>query len=113
MASQNTTSVRSTLGVDFAAGFDLGGGTPLNIGLRLGWLHDYADTARPMTAAFAAAPVGQFTVFGATPQRDSAVLGLSAVAADQREDVAYLNYDGEVGGGTDNHAVRVGFRLTW
>ena len=28
--SQTTTSVRSTLGVDFAAGFDLGGGTPLN-----------------------------------------------------------------------------------
>lgn len=113
VASQNTTSVRSTLGVDFAAGFDLGGGTPLNIGLRLGWLHEYADTSRPMTAAFAAAPGGQFTVFGATPQRDSAVIGLSAVTTVSDRLALYLNYDGEVGGGTDNHALRAGFRLTW
>jgi outer membrane autotransporter protein len=113
VASQTTTSVRSTLGVDLAAGFDLGGGTPLNLGLRLGWLHEYADTARPMTAAFAAAPGGQFTVFGATPQRDSAVLGVSAVAAINERTSAFLTYDGEVGGGTDNHALRVGLRLIW
>ena len=104
VASQTTTSVRSTLGVDLAAGFDLGGGPPLDLGLRLGWMHEYADTGRPMTAAFAAAPGGQFTAFGATPQRDSAVLGVSAVAAINERTSAFLNYDGEVGGGTDNHA---------
>ena len=61
---------------------------PLDIGLRLGWMHEFADTARPMTAAFAAAPGQQFTVFGATPQRDSAVVGFSAAAADQRPHLA-------------------------
>ena len=25
----------------------------------------------------------------------------------------YLTYDGELGGGTDNHALRAGFRVTW
>lgn len=113
VASQNTTSVRSTLGVDLAAGFDLGGGTPFNVGLRLGWLHEYADTTRPMTAGFAAAPVGQFTVYGATPQRNSAVIGLSATAAITERASLFASYDGEVGGGTDNHALRVGFRMTW
>ena len=76
--SQTTTSVRTTFGADFAASFDVGGGRPLDIGLRLGWLHEFADTARPITAAFAAAPGQPFTVVGATPQRDSAVVGFSA-----------------------------------
>ena len=25
----------------------------------------------------------------------------------------YLRYDGEVGGGTDNHALNLGVRLSW
>ena len=50
--------------------------------LRLGWLHEYADTGRPITAAFAGAPRPSFTVYGATPQRDAAVIGFPA--SDQR-----------------------------
>jgi uncharacterized protein with beta-barrel porin domain len=98
---------------DLAGGFDLGGGTPLSLGLRLGWMREYADTGRSMTAAFAVAPGAQFTVFGATPQRDSALLGVSAVAAINERTSAFLNYDGEVCGGTNNHALRVGLRLIW
>ncbi|MPZ33966.1 MAG: autotransporter domain-containing protein [Rhodospirillales bacterium] len=113
VASQTTTSVRTTLGADFAASFDMGGGRPLDIGVRLGWMHEFADTARPITAAFAAAPVSQFTVLGATPQRDSAVVGFSAAAAITDRASLFASYDGEMGGGTDNHALRVGFRLTW
>lgn len=118
VAQQTTTSVRTIFGVDFGASFDLGGGKggggrPVDIGLRLGWMHEFADTARPISAAFAAAPVQQFTVFGATPQRDSAVIGLSATAAITDSASLFASYDGEVGGGTDNHALRVGFRLTW
>jgi len=113
VAQQTTTSVRTTFGADFAASFDMGGGRPLDIGLRLGWLHEFADTARPITAAFAAAPVSQFTVLGATPQRDSAVVGFSAAAAITDRASLFASYDGEMGGGTDNHALRVGFRLTW
>lgn len=66
-----------------------------------------------MTAAFAAAPVGQFTVFGASPRRDSAVIGLTATSAITERASLFAPYDGEVGGGTDNHALRVGFRMTW
>ena len=45
----------------------LGNERTLDMGLRLGWLHEFADTGRPMTAAFAGAPANCFTVFGATP----------------------------------------------
>ena len=112
VAAQTTTSVRTTFGIDLAGGFDIGG-TLLDLGLRLGWMHEFADTARPMTAAFAAAPVSQFTVFGATPQRDSAVIGFSAATALGDRTSLFVSYDGEVGGGTDNHSLRAGFRLTW
>jgi autotransporter-associated beta strand protein len=112
VSAQTTTSVRTTFGVDLAGGFDIGG-TLLDLGLRLGWMHEFADTARPMTAAFAAAPVSQFTVFGATPQRDSAVIGFSAATALGDRTSLFVSYDGEVGGGTDNHSLRAGFRLTW
>ena len=107
VAAQTTTSVRTTFGIDLAGGFDIGG-TLLDLGLRLGWMHEFADTARPMTAAFAAAPVSQFTVLGATPQRDSAVIGFSASTAISDRTSLFASYDGEVGGGTDNHSLRAG-----
>jgi len=113
VAPQTTTSVRTTFGADFAASFDLGGGRPLDLGLRLGWMHEFANTARPISAAFAAAPGPQFTVFGATPQRDSAVVGFSAVTALNDRVSVFASYDGEVGGGTNNHEFRAGLRLTW
>jgi len=69
LAAQATTSVRTTFGADLAARFDLGKSTPLELGVRLGWMHEFADTARPMTAAFAGLTGSQFPVFGATPQR--------------------------------------------
>ena len=112
VGAQTTTSIRTTIGVDLASRFDLGG-TLLDLGLRLGWMHEFADTARPMTAAFAAAPGSQFTVLGATPQRDSAVIGFSAAMALSDRTSLFVSYDGELGGGTDNHSVRAGFKIKW
>jgi autotransporter-associated beta strand protein len=112
IAAQTTTSVRTTFGVDLAGGFEVGG-TLLDLGFRLGWMHEFADTARPMTAAFAAAPTSQFTVFGATPQRDSAVVGFSAATALGDHSSLFVAYDGEIGGGTDNHSLRAGFKIRW
>jgi fibronectin-binding autotransporter adhesin len=42
VAQQTTTSVRTTLGADLAAAIG-----NADRGLRLGWLHEYANTARP------------------------------------------------------------------
>jgi outer membrane autotransporter protein len=110
---QTTNSLRSTLGADLAATFDVGGEHSLDLAFRLGWLHEYADTTRPLTAAFAGAPGSSFTVVGATPQRDSAVIALAAGARVTDAATLYARYDGEIGNGADNHAITAGLRISW
>ena len=48
------------------------------------------DTGRPITALFSGAPVAAFTVYGATPQRDAAVIGFSARTAVSDNASVYL-----------------------
>ena len=69
--------------------------------------------ARPITAAFAGAPGNAFTVFAATPLRNAAVLGLSAITNIAAATQIYLRYDGEIATGTDNHALNIGLRMSW
>jgi len=113
VAQQTTNSQRTTIGADLASSIGLGNERKLDLAVRLGWQHEFADTGRPITAAFAGAPGNAFTVFGATPARDSAVVGLQASTTIAAATQAYLRYDGEVGGGTDNHALNVGLRMSW
>ena len=58
VAQQTTKSLRTTFGADLAGAIGVGNMRTLDLGLRLGWLHEYADTGRPITAAFAGAPRG-------------------------------------------------------
>jgi uncharacterized protein with beta-barrel porin domain len=76
-------------------------------------MHEYADTNRPITAAFTGVPTSTFTVAGASPPRDSAVIGLAASLAVSQSTSLYLGYDGELGGGADNHALTAGLRIVW
>ena len=78
VAQQTTNSVRSTFGMDLGGAIELANGRGFDMALRLGWLHEYADISRPITAAFAGAPGAAFTVYGATSQRDAAVIGFQA-----------------------------------
>ena len=73
VAQQTTDALRSTFGVDLGGAIDAGWREKLAFRVRLGWAHEYADTSRPMTAAFAGRSGFGFTVLGAAPQRDSAV----------------------------------------
>ena len=52
-------------------------------------------------------------MFGATPLRNSAVVGFQASTTIAEATQVYLRYDGAVGGGTDNHALNVGVRFSW
>jgi len=113
VAQQNTTSVRSVLGAELAGTADLGRLGRLALQLRLGWAHEYADVAYPVTAAFAGAPFAPFTVTGATLPRDSAIVGLLAQAGLGDGASLYLRYDGEVGGGFNAHALTLGVRVSW
>jgi outer membrane autotransporter protein len=113
VAQQGTNSLRSTIGAELAGELPLGSERKLALALRLGWLHEYDDTSRPISAAFAGAPGNGFTVYGATPSRDSAVIGFQASTAIADATSVYLRYDGEIGSGTDNHAINLGLRVSW
>lgn len=108
VAPQTTNSLRTTLGADLAVEV-----SHVDVDMRLGWEHENADVSRPMTASFAGAPGNAFTVFGVTPQRDSAVVGLAfkTHVADSTE--LYARYDGEIATGSDNNAFTAGLRMTW
>jgi outer membrane autotransporter protein len=111
--SQNTTSIRSLLGVDLGARIPLSGQRVLDTTVRLGWAHEFAQTTRPMTAAFAGAPTLPFTIYGAEPQRDAAVIGLGFNTAVADAAAVYLRYDGEISGRDDAHLLSAGLRITW
>ena len=55
VTQQTTESLRSILGAQLGAAMDLGLRDRIAAQLRLGWSHEYADTARPVTASFAGA----------------------------------------------------------
>jgi fibronectin-binding autotransporter adhesin len=110
---QTTNSQRTTVGADLAGAIGIGDDRKLNLNFRLGWMHEFADTGRPITAAFGGAPGAAFTVFAAPPGRNSAVLGLSAMANIAAATQLYLRYDGEIATGTDNHALNLGVRFSW
>ena len=113
VAQQTTTSVRTVLGAELAGGIEMGWIERLGLQFRLGWAHEYADTARPTTAAFAGAPGQNFTVYGAAPLRDAVTLGLGASTAIAAGTSIYLRYDGEFSTGSSINSLTGGFRMTW
>ena len=113
VAQQTTNSVRTVIGAELAGGIDMGWREKLGLQFRLGWAHEYADTSRPLTASFAGAPTLGYTVYGATPQRDSATVGLAANTNIAEATQIYLRYDGEVGTGIANHVFSAGLRMNW
>jgi outer membrane autotransporter protein len=113
VAAQTTNSLRTVFGAQLGGAMDLGWREKLAMQLRLGWGHEFADTARPVTASFIGAPASPFTTFGASPQRDSVVLGLAAATAIAEATSAYLRYEGDVSSQNAGHALTAGVRLTW
>jgi autotransporter-associated beta strand protein len=113
VAQQTTNSLRSVLGAQLGGAMDVGWRDRLALKMRFGWSHEYADTARPVTASFAGAPVAPFTTYGVAPQRDGVVLGLAANTAVADATSIYLRYEGEVSGQDNAHAFTAGFRMTW
>jgi fibronectin-binding autotransporter adhesin len=113
VAQQTTNSQRTTIGAGLGSSIFFSEDKKIDFAVRLGWMHEFANVARPITAAFAGAPGDSFTVFGATPLRNSAVVGLQATTHIAAATQIYLRYDGEIASGTDNHALNVGVRMSW
>ena len=66
-----------------------------------------------MTASFVGAPAVPFTVFGAAPTRDGAVVGFSASTAVADAASIYARYEGNIAGQDSSHAFTAGVRITW
>jgi outer membrane autotransporter protein len=113
VAQQTTQSLRSVLGAQIGAGIDAPWREKLNLVLRLGWSHEFADTTRPVTASFAGAPALGFTTFGASAQRDGVILGLGATTAVAERTKIYFRYDGDLAGANTNHILSAGVRFVW
>jgi outer membrane autotransporter protein len=108
VAAATTNSLRTVLG-----GLLGGKIETVDLVFRLGWSHEYANTALPVTATFAGAPSFAFTTFGATAPRDGAVIGLAATTLVGEATSLYFRYDGEVQGGNTNHTLTAGVRYVW
>ncbi len=113
VAAQTTSSLRTVFGAQLGGAMDLGWRDKLAMQFRLGWGHEFADTARPVTASFIGAPASPFTTFGAAPQRDSVILGIAANTAIADATSAYLRYEGDVSSQTSSHALTAGIRMLW
>jgi outer membrane autotransporter protein len=113
VAQQTTNSLRTVLGAQLGAALDAGWRDRLNLALRFGWSHEYADTSRPVSASFAGAPAIGFTTFGAAAPRDGAVLGASATTKVADNASVYFRYDGELQGGNTSHTLSAGARIVW
>ena len=111
VAQQTTTSLRTTLGAELAGTIGLGDTRTLNLGLRLGWLHEYADTNAADDGVLRADRQlhGLWRHAATRLRRDGFQAGTEVAAGTQ----LYMRYDGEVGAGSNNHALNVGVRLQW
>ncbi len=113
VAAQTTQSLRTVLGAQLGAGIDAPWREKLNMVLRLGWSHEFADQTRPVNASFAGAPTLGFTTYGAQAPRDGVVLGLGGNTNIAERTSVYLRYDGDLAGGNTNHVLSGGVRYVW
>jgi len=113
VAQQTTNSLRSVLGATLGGAVDLGWRERLALQFRLGWSHEYADTARPVSATLAGAPAMPFTTYRLSPTRDGVLLGFSANTAIAEATSLHLHYEGTVAGQDSAHALTAGLRMTW
>ena len=84
-----------TIGADLAGAIGLGDTRTLDLALRLGWQHEFADTGRPITAAFAARARQRLHRL----RRDAAcataaIIGFLASTSIAAATSLYLRYDG-------------------
>ena len=113
VAAQTTNSLRTVIGAQLGGALALGWREKLNAQFRLGWSHEFADTSRPVATSFVGAPSAPFVTFGASPQRDGAVIGLALNTGIAEATSVYLRYEGDISGQDSSHALTAGVRMTW
>jgi outer membrane autotransporter protein len=109
--SQTTTDWRTELGARFDKPFLLANGL-LTLRSRLAWAHD-SDTDRTATAAFQTLPGAAFTVGGAEPAADSALVSAGAELRLRGGLSLAANFEGEFSDTTQSYAGKGTLRYVW
>jgi outer membrane autotransporter protein len=110
---ETTTSVRSFLGGEAATTLRLDERTTLMPRIRLAWAHEF-DRDRQVSASFLSLPGAAFTVSGARPASDSAIVVAGADLALGRNVALFAQFDGDIAGGGGNaYAGSGGIRISW
>lgn len=110
--AQNTTGVRSILGVELSSAVAIAPSQDLWLSLRVGWAHDYADLSGKLTASFVGKPDTSFTVLGPAPDRNAATIGANANLP-LKVGQAFVNYDGNLSQSYSAHALMLGLKLVF
>ena len=109
---QSSATASGLVGAEIAHRFRAGPAA-IDVMLRAGWRHDFADTERTVTATFAGLPGAPFTVAGAEAPRDAALLGagISLAASPTSPVELFATYDGLLSGSFNAHTASIG--LSW
>jgi autotransporter-associated beta strand protein len=111
-AAQTTTDTRTELGAWFDNAVALDRGNILMLGARAAWAHDF-NTNRGITAVFQTLPGANFTVNGAAPSSDAALLSAKAELAMAGGWSVGAKFDGELGARSQSYAGTGLIRYTW
>ncbi|MBS0534496.1 MAG: autotransporter domain-containing protein [Proteobacteria bacterium] len=110
-SAQTTTNLRSELGTRLDKALLVRGGL-LTLRGRLAWAHD-SNTDRPVTAAFQALPGSSFTVNGAQPAADAALVSAGA-RMDWLNGISLAgSFEGEFSSTTRSYAGKATLRYDW
>ena len=109
---RTATTARGELGIRLDKTVALDAGTLLKLNGRAAWAHS-SDNDRSMTAAFQALPGTSFTVYGASPDRDSALLDLGAELAFDNGVAASLAFQGQFGDNSQSYAGFAKLSFKW
>ncbi|HLJ63523.1 MAG TPA: autotransporter domain-containing protein [Stellaceae bacterium] len=78
--------------------------------LRVGYAHEFLDATQSLSGSFATLP---FTSTGASFGRDSALVGVGVTQAINGNARIFVDYDGKITGGLQEHAVSAGVRVNF
>jgi outer membrane autotransporter protein len=110
---QNANSSRTALGAKASYDWNVGH-VLLKPELRLGWQHEFGDTADSIVSSFANGAGNSFTVVGPKIGRDSLLIGVGAAVIFNDRVSVYAYYDGELARTNySSNNVSAGLRLTF
>ena len=111
-AEQSSTMTRTELGARLDKRYAVMGDSVLNLFGRAAWVHDWnRDSA--LTPTFATLPLTTFTVTGANPDEDLALVTAGAELITRSRWALMAKFAGEFGGNTQTYTGTGRIRYTW